>query len=40
VWLVIILFIGCMLSLIVSLILFIMDINQSLIALKVETGQP
>jgi len=40
VWLVIILFIGCMLSLIASLILFIMDINQSLIALRVETGQP
>ena len=39
VWLVIILFIGCMLSLIASLILFIMDINQSLIALRVETGQ-
>jgi len=39
VWVIIILFIGCMLSLIVSLILFIMDINQSLVALRVETGQ-
>ncbi len=39
VWLIIILFIGSMLSLIVSLFLFIMDINQSLVALKVEIGQ-
>jgi hypothetical protein len=35
-WFLILLFIGCLLSLIVSLSLFIWDINQSLSALKLE----
>ena len=37
-WLVILLFIGCLLSLVPSLIVFIKDVNQSLIALKILRG--
>lgn len=39
VWLILFLFSGSMGSLIVSLILFLMDINQSLIAFKLDIGQ-
>lgn len=35
-WLISILFIGCMVSLIGSIIAFIMDVNQSLVALRLE----
>lgn len=38
-WLVSILFIGCMLALIISLIAFIQDINLSLVALKREISE-
>ena len=37
-WLVSIIFIGCMVSLIASLVTFIRDINLSLLALKLELG--
>ena len=37
-WLVSLIFIGCMVSLIVSLIAFIRDINLSLLALRLELG--
>jgi len=36
-WVIVILFSGCMLSLIASLVTFIIDINQSLAALEIET---
>lgn len=35
-WLILLLFAGCMLSLIVSLVLFLQDVNRSLLALKLE----
>ncbi len=38
-WLIGLLFIGCMLSLIGSLLMFIRDLNRSLIALQMEVGQ-
>ena len=38
-WLIIIVFIGCMVSLIGSLIIFILDINQSLVALRLELAE-
>jgi len=38
-WLIGLLFIGCMLSLIGSLLMFIRDLNRSLIALQLEVGQ-
>lgn len=38
-WLVGILFILCMLCLIVSLVLFIMDVNQSLVAVRLDLGE-
>lgn len=38
-WLIVLLFIGCMLSLIGSLIMFIRDLNRSLIAQQQEVGQ-
>ena len=37
-WLIILLFIGCLLSLVASLIVFIKDVNQSLNALKILRG--
>ena len=37
-WLVSVIFIGCMVSLIASLVTFIRDINLSLLALKLELG--
>jgi hypothetical protein len=37
-WLIALLFIGCMLSLIGSLLMFIRDLNRSLIALQLEVG--
>ena len=37
-WLIMLFFIGCLLSLIGSLLTFIRDINQSLLALKLELG--
>jgi hypothetical protein len=38
-WLIITLFIGCMLALIGSLIAFIKDVNQTLVAFKLEIGE-
>jgi hypothetical protein len=38
-WLIGLLFIGCMLSLIGSLIMFIRDLHRSLVALQLEVGQ-
>jgi predicted MFS family arabinose efflux permease len=38
-WLILLLFIGCLASLIGSLIVSIRDINQSLLALKLESGE-
>ena len=38
-WLVGVLFICCMLCLIVSLVLFIMDVNQSLVAVRLDLGE-
>jgi len=37
-WLIMLLFIGCLLALISSLLTFIRDVNQSLLALKLELG--
>ena len=37
-WLIMVLFIGCLLALIGSLLLFIRDVNQSLAALRLELG--
>lgn len=38
-WLVLLLFVSSMGSLIVSLIIFLLDLNQSLIAFKLDIGQ-
>jgi hypothetical protein len=38
-WLILVLFIGCLTALIWSLIVSIRDINQSLLALKLESGE-
>ncbi|MFA6470586.1 MAG: DUF2721 domain-containing protein [Candidatus Latescibacterota bacterium] len=38
-WLIMVLFIGCMIALIWSLIVYIQDVNQSLLAFKLELGQ-
>jgi hypothetical protein len=38
-WLILLLFIGCLVALIWSLIVSIRDINQSLLALKLESGE-
>jgi hypothetical protein len=38
-WLILLLFIGCLASLIGSLVVSIRDINQSLLALKLESGE-
>jgi tetratricopeptide (TPR) repeat protein len=38
-WLILLLFVSCMGALIVSLIIFLMDLNQSLIAFKLDIGQ-
>lgn len=38
-WLIMLLFIGCLLALIGSLLTFIRDVNQSLLALKLELGE-
>jgi predicted MFS family arabinose efflux permease len=38
-WLILLLFIGCLASLIGSLVISIRDINQSLLALKLESGE-
>lgn|GEM_PF-7044122 len=38
-WLILFLFIGCMATLIVSVLAFIQDVNQSLLALQLELGE-
>jgi hypothetical protein len=37
-WLIALLFIGCLIALIWSLLLFLKDVNQALLALKLELG--
>ena len=37
-WLIVLLFVGCLVTLIWSLLLFLSDVNQGLVALKLELG--